>query len=149
MTPRRLHKQSEIQRALRAPYANCDRAAGNSALRMGLSCDRVDLLFKGDRGRFSNLLRAYVMDRGTAFYMNKADLFLARGDSARMRAYIDSAWRLETRVADDPNQPAYMRRSQNVILAWLSALRGERVQALSVFAESRTGSQCIEVSKWC
>jgi eukaryotic-like serine/threonine-protein kinase len=74
-----------------------------------------------------------------SFYENKTDLFFARGDSARMRAYMDSSWRLETRVANDPNQPAAVRRYQNLILSWLSAMRGDRVLALSTLQRAGAG----------
>jgi hypothetical protein len=56
-----------------------------------------------------------------------------------MRAYADSAFRLETRIANDPNQPARLTRSQNLILGWLSALRGDRAQALAMLRKAGPG----------
>lgn len=66
------------------------------------------------------------------FYAEKAELFATRGDYARARALADSGWRLEKRLADDPNQSAYVRRTQYQVLAWFAALRGDRPNALSM-----------------
>ena len=66
------------------------------------------------------------------FYAEKAELFMARGDRARARSLADSAWRLEKRMADDPNQSTYVRRTQYEVLAWLAALRGDRANALGM-----------------
>ncbi|HXL85690.1 MAG TPA: hypothetical protein VN927_00675, partial [Gemmatimonadaceae bacterium] len=46
------------------------------------------------------------------------------------KALADSGWRLEKRVADDPNQSTYVRRLQYEVLAWFAALRGDRPVAL-------------------
>jgi tetratricopeptide (TPR) repeat protein len=65
------------------------------------------------------------------FYAEKAELFAAKGNYARARTLADSAWRLEKRMVDDPNQSAYVRRGQYEVLAWLAALMGDRQLALS------------------
>jgi serine/threonine-protein kinase len=70
------------------------------------------------------------------FYAEKAELFVTRGDSVRARALADSAWRLEKRMADDPNQSAFVRRTQYEVLAWLAALRGDRPSALAMLGKA-------------
>lgn len=70
------------------------------------------------------------------FYAEKAELFAARGNYARARTLADSAWRLEKRMVDDPNQSAYVRRSQYEVLAWLAALMGDRDLALGMLREA-------------
>jgi serine/threonine-protein kinase len=66
------------------------------------------------------------------FYAEKAELFAGRGDYARARTLADSAWRLEKQMADDPNQSAFVRRTQYEVLAWLAALLGDRQGALDL-----------------
>ena len=66
------------------------------------------------------------------FYAEKAELFAGRGDYKRARLLADSAWRLEKRMAEDPNQSAYVRRTQYEVLAWLAALYGDRSAALGM-----------------
>ena len=66
------------------------------------------------------------------FYAEKAELFAGRGDYKRARTLADSAWRLEKRMADDPNQSTYVRRTQYEVLAWLAALYGDRATALDL-----------------
>ena len=70
------------------------------------------------------------------FYAEKAELFVTRGDSARARGLADSAWRLEKRMADDPNQSTFVRRTQYEVLAWLAALRGDRPTALAMLKQA-------------
>ena len=70
------------------------------------------------------------------FFAEKAELFMGRADTARARALADSAWRLEKRMADDPNQSTYVRLTQYQVLAWLAALRGERATALAMLKKS-------------
>jgi TolB-like protein/tetratricopeptide (TPR) repeat protein len=70
------------------------------------------------------------------FYAEKAELFAARGDYARARTLADSAWRLEKRMADDPNQSAYVRRTQYEVLAWIAALLGDRTLALAMLQKA-------------
>ena len=70
------------------------------------------------------------------FYAEKAELFAARGDYPRARTLADSAWRLEKRMADDPNQSAYVRRTQYEVLAWLAALFGDRDLALGMLRKA-------------
>jgi eukaryotic-like serine/threonine-protein kinase len=70
------------------------------------------------------------------FYAEKAELFMSRGDDARARPLADSAWRLEKRMADDPNQSIYVRRTQYEVLAWLAALRGDRPAALAMLRQA-------------
>jgi serine/threonine-protein kinase len=70
------------------------------------------------------------------FYAEKAELFATRGDYARARTLADSAWRLEKRLADDPNQSAYVRRTQYEVLAWLAALLGDRTVALAMLRQA-------------
>jgi len=70
------------------------------------------------------------------FYAEKAELFMARGDHVRARSLADSAWRLEKRMADDPNQSTYVRRTQYEVLAWLAALRGDRENALGMLRKA-------------
>ncbi|HJP84928.1 MAG TPA: protein kinase [Gemmatimonadaceae bacterium] len=76
------------------------------------------------------------------FYAEKAELFASRGDYTRARTLADSAWRLEKRMADDPNQSAYVRRGQYEVLAWLAALYGDRSLALDML-EKASGSPVI------
>jgi TolB-like protein len=70
------------------------------------------------------------------FYAEKAELFMVRGDQARARALADSGWRLEKRLADDPNQSAYVKRTQYQVLAWFAALRGDRPTALTLLRQA-------------
>ena len=70
------------------------------------------------------------------FYAEKAELFMTRGDYARARGLADSAWRLEKRMADDPNQSAFVRRTQYEVLAWLAALHGDRQNALIMLRQA-------------
>ncbi len=70
------------------------------------------------------------------FYAEKAELFMARGDNARARGLADSAWRLEKRMVDDPNQSTFVRRTQYEVLAWLAALRGDRQTALTMLRQA-------------
>ncbi|MFL5466266.1 MAG: tetratricopeptide repeat protein [Gemmatimonadaceae bacterium] len=70
------------------------------------------------------------------FYAEKAELFAARGNYARARTLADSAWRLEKRMADDPNQSIYVRRTQYEVLAWLAALLGDRAMALAMLQKA-------------
>jgi len=70
------------------------------------------------------------------FYAEKAELFMARNDFARAKGLADSAWRLEKRMADDPNQSAFVRRTQYEVLAWLAALRGDRPTALTMLRQA-------------
>ncbi len=70
------------------------------------------------------------------FYAEKAELFAGRGDYARARPLADSAWRLEKRMADDPNQSAFVRRTQCEVLAWLAALLGDRKIALDMLRKA-------------
>jgi Tfp pilus assembly protein PilF len=74
-----------------------------------------------------------------AFYSEKAELFMSRGDYVRARALADSGWTLEKRMADDPNQTAYVRRLEYEVLAWFAALRGDRPTALSMLRQAGTG----------
>src|SRR2546423_867108 len=73
------------------------------------------------------------------FYAEKAELFATRGDYARARTLADSAWRLEKRMADDPNQSTYVRRTQYEVLAWLAALLGDRQLALTMLQKAGVG----------
>ena len=66
------------------------------------------------------------------FYAEKAELFAGRGNYARARTLADSAWRLERRMADDPNQSIFVRRTQYEVLAWLAALLGDRPTAMDM-----------------
>jgi serine/threonine protein kinase/tetratricopeptide (TPR) repeat protein len=70
------------------------------------------------------------------FYAEKAELFAGRGDYTRARTLADSAWRLEKRMADDPNQSAFVRRTQYEVLAWLAALLGDKKIALDMLAHA-------------
>ena len=70
------------------------------------------------------------------FYAEKAELFMTRGDNARALGLADSAWRLEKRMADDPNLSTFVRRTQYEVLAWLAALRGDRPTALSMLRQA-------------
>src|SRR6185312_875209 len=70
------------------------------------------------------------------FYAEKAELFAMRGSYARARTLADSAWRLERRMADDPNLSIYVRRTQYEVLAWLAALLGDRTLALSMLEKA-------------
>jgi len=70
------------------------------------------------------------------FYAEKAELFASRGNYVRARTLADSAWRLEKRMADDPNQSTYVRRTQYEVLAWLAALLGDRPTALAMLEKA-------------
>ena len=70
------------------------------------------------------------------FYAEKAELFAARGNYARARTLADSAWRLDKRMVDDPNQSAYVKRTQYEVLAWLGALMGDRELALGMLQKA-------------
>jgi serine/threonine-protein kinase len=70
------------------------------------------------------------------FYAEKAELFATRGDYPRAQALADSAWKVETRMAYDPNQSAYVRRTQYEVLAWLAALLGDRALALAMLRQA-------------
>jgi len=70
------------------------------------------------------------------FYAEKAELFMTRGDYPRAKGLADSAWRLEKRMADDPNQSTFVRRTQYEVLAWLAALRGDRPTALTMLKQA-------------
>ena len=68
--------------------------------------------------------------------LKAAELFMARGDNARALGLADSAWRLEKRMADDPKQSTFVRRTQYEVLAWLAALRDDRPTALSLLRQA-------------
>jgi eukaryotic-like serine/threonine-protein kinase len=70
------------------------------------------------------------------FYAEKAELFASRGNYPRAQALADTAWRVETRIAYDPNQSAYVRRTQYEVLAWLAALLGDRPLALAMLRQA-------------
>jgi tetratricopeptide (TPR) repeat protein len=70
------------------------------------------------------------------FYAEKAELFASRGNYPRAQALADTAWRVETRIANDPNQSAYVRRTQYEVLAWLAALLGDRPLALAMLRQA-------------
>ena len=70
------------------------------------------------------------------FYAEKAELFMTRGDYPRAKGLADSAWRLEKRMADDPNQSTFVRRTQYEVLAWLAALRSDRPTALTMLKQA-------------
>jgi len=70
------------------------------------------------------------------FYAEKAELFATKGNYSRARTLADSAWRLEKRMVDDPNQSAYVRRTQYEVLAWLAALMGDRQLALGMLQKA-------------
>src|SRR6185436_4679618 len=98
-----------------------------------------DLMRNGDaalqdelaNGSLASFLPGSALD-SVNFYSEKAELFMSRGDYARARALADSAWRLEKRMADDPKQSTYVRRTQYEVLAWLAALLGDRAIALQM-----------------
>jgi TolB-like protein/tetratricopeptide (TPR) repeat protein len=70
------------------------------------------------------------------FYAEKAELFMSDGDNFRALPLADSAWRLEKRMAEDPNQSTFVRRTQYEVLAWLAALRGDRPTALTMMRQA-------------
>ena len=70
------------------------------------------------------------------FYAEKAELFASRGNYARARTLADSAWRLESRMAADPNLSIYVRRTQYEVLAWLAALLGDRTTTLAMLQKA-------------
>jgi len=61
---------------------------------------------------------------------------MTRNDLARAKGLADSAWRLEKRMADDPNQSTFVRRTQYEVLAWLAALRGDRPTAPTMLRQA-------------
>jgi TolB-like protein/tRNA A-37 threonylcarbamoyl transferase component Bud32/tetratricopeptide (TPR) repeat protein len=102
-----------------------------------------ELLRNGDSGLQNELATGSLASfaPGSAldsvnFYAEKAELFMAGGDYVRARALADSAWRPEKRMADDPNQSTYVRRTQYEVLAWLAALRGDRPTALTMLRQA-------------
>ncbi len=102
-----------------------------------------DLMRNGDaalqdelaNGSLASFLPGSALD-SVNFYSEKAELFMSRGDYARARALADSAWRLEKRMADDPKQSTYVRRTQYEVLAWLAALLGDRAIALEMLQQA-------------
>jgi tetratricopeptide (TPR) repeat protein len=101
------------------------------------------LLRNGDSGLQNELATASLASfaPGSAldsvnFYAEKAELFMASGENARAWPLADSAWRLEKRMADDPNQSTFVRRTQYEVLAWLAALRGDRPTALTMLRQA-------------
>jgi len=126
-----------------------DRAAVGRAVRelrargARLGASDGELLRNGDSGLQNELATASLASfaPGSAldsvnFYAEKAELFMAQGDNARAWALADSAWRLEKRMADDPNQSAFVRRTQYEVLAWLAALHGDRPTALAMLRQA-------------
>lgn len=122
-----------------------DRAAVSRAVRDlrarggRLGASDGELLRNGDAALQNELATASLASfaPGSAldsvnFYAEKAELFAARGDYRRARTLADSAWGLEKRMADDPNQSTYVRRTQYEVLAWLAALAGDRTTALDM-----------------
>jgi eukaryotic-like serine/threonine-protein kinase len=89
-------------------------------------------------GSLASFAPGSAIDSGS-FYTEKAELFMSRGDYARARAVADSAWILEKRLADDPNQSTYVRRLRYEVLAWIAALRGDRPVALSMLKVAGVG----------
>jgi serine/threonine-protein kinase len=81
------------------------------------------------------------------FYAEKAELFAGRGDYHRARTLADSAWRLEKRMADDPNQSAFVRRGQFEVLAWLAALFGDRATALAMLKKAEDSPTIAQYPK--
>ena len=102
-----------------------------------------DLMRNADSGLQNELATGHLASfaPGSAldsvnFYAEKAELFMTRGDHVRARALADSGWRVEKRMADDPNQSDYVRRTQYQVLAWFAALRGDRPSALSMLRQA-------------
>ncbi|HEV7388304.1 MAG TPA: protein kinase [Gemmatimonadaceae bacterium] len=102
-----------------------------------------ELLRNGDAALQSELASASLSSfaPGSAldsvnFYAEKAELFAARGNYVRAHGLADSAWRLEMRMAADPNQSVYVRRGQYEVLAWLAALMGDRQLALTMLEKA-------------
>ena len=102
-----------------------------------------DLMRNGDAALQNELATGSLASFGPGsaldsvnFYAEKAELFAGRGDYARARTLADSAWRLEKRMADDPNQSIYVRRTQYEVLAWLAALLGDRPLALTMLRQA-------------
>ena len=102
-----------------------------------------ELLRNGDSGLQNELATASLASfaPGSALdsvnlYAEKAELFMASGDNARAWALADSAWRLEKRMVDDPNQSTFVRRTQYEVLAWLAALHGDRPTALTMLRQA-------------
>jgi len=108
-----------------------------------LGASDAALLRNGDSGLQNELATSSLASfaPGSAldsvnFYAEKAELFMAEGDNARAWALADSAWRLEKRMADDPNLSTFVRRTQYEVLAWLAALRGDRPTALIMLRQA-------------
>jgi tetratricopeptide (TPR) repeat protein len=124
-----LGDQAGVTKAVRELRARGGRigAADGELLRHGDAALQNELA----TGSLSSFAPGSALD-SVNFYAEKAELFAGRGDYKRARTLADSAWRLEKRMADDPNQSAYVRRGQYEVLAWLAALYGDRNTALGM-----------------
>ncbi|HEV7838163.1 MAG TPA: protein kinase [Gemmatimonadaceae bacterium] len=133
--------------------AGVARAVGELRARGGrLGASDGDLMRAGDAtlqnelatGSLASFAPGSALD-SVNFYAEKAELFASRGDYVRARALADSAWRLEKRMADDPNQSTYVRRTQYEVLAWLAALLGDRPLALDML---RRAGESATIAKY-
>jgi tetratricopeptide (TPR) repeat protein len=133
MLAERLHDRAGVTRAVRELRARGGRlgAADGELLRGGDAALQNELA----NGSLASFAPGSALD-SVNFYAEKAELFATRGDYARARTLADSAWRLEKRMADDPNQSTYVRRTQYEVLAWLAALLGDRPSALAMLQKA-------------
>jgi hypothetical protein len=112
------------------------RAAGEGSL-------MIDQMRSGDAALQQELaavslasMRASTADDSAKYYRVKAQLFLSRGEAARARALVDSAYRLAasqaTKVPAGTMAAAFWWRE----IAWNAAARGDRAAAVAALRQS-------------
>jgi TolB-like protein/Tfp pilus assembly protein PilF len=140
----RLGDRTGVSRAVREFRARGGRigAADGEFLRNGDAALQSELA----NGSLSSFAPGSALD-SVNFYAEKAELFASRGDYKRARTLADSAWRLEKRMADDPNQSIYVRRTQYEVLAWLAALYGDRSIALDMLGKAEQSPTITQYPK--
>jgi hypothetical protein len=65
------------------------------------------------------------------FYVEKAELFMSRGEVARARAAIDSGYPAMQHLVDNPRQSPFAARINTTYLGLMAAIRGDRATALA------------------
>jgi len=108
----------------------------------GIGVDQLPLLRRGNAALRAELAMGSPSTYGAAsgrdstmFYIQKAALFMA-ADTVRVRAVLDSAWKVSQRALADPRLPPTVRRFLMRKSAWVAAARGDRDQALKSLAAS-------------
>ena len=91
---------------------------------------------------------AATAEDSLSVYAEKAQLLVARGDSAHARALVDSGYRIMARLANDrandrasdPERRRYLARQ----VAWFAAARGDRAGALAALALGATSTRIAQ-----